>query len=258
MKNDMFLSEDFMVLCHQSLKKIIDGLNPMIHFPENLLEKCLQPASLDIPLSDRCYRVSVSSLPNNGHTMSELLKRFTMYDFELKKEGGLLEKGMTYVLPLSVKLSLSEQFKAMFSPKSTTGRNDVFARVITESGKTFDSTVFGYNGQLYLEATPLSFHCMVYPSESLTQMRLTTANDSRLSNEELAVLHSEYGIVRDQNGDVADAVIGDNSLYLHLDLSNGAPTAGHTWNSAIGQFIALDWAQIQKDLAWSGISNSKL
>src|ERR1017187_5097830 len=156
-----------MVLSHQSLKKIMSGVNPMIHCPEKFVDKCLQPASLDIPLSDRCYRVSVSALPNNGHTITELLNRFTMYDFELKQEGGLLEKGMTYVLPLSVNLFLSEQFQAKFSPKSTTGRNDVFARVLTETGKTFDMTAPGYNGQLYLEATPLSFHCVVYPFESL-------------------------------------------------------------------------------------------
>jgi dCTP deaminase len=224
---DSVVAGGIMVLSYQSLKKVMSGVSPMIHFPEHLVEKCLQPASLDIPLSDRCYRVSVSALPNNGHTMTELLKRFTMYDFELKKEGGLLEKGMTYVLPLSVSLSLSEQFRALFSSKSTTGRNDVFARAETEDGKAFDMTVFGYEGQLYLEATPLSFHTMVYPFESLTQMRLTTTDDDCLSDDELAVLHSQYGIVRDQNGDVTNATIKNNSLYLHLDLSNGAQTAGY-------------------------------
>jgi dCTP deaminase len=224
---DSVVAGEIMVLSYQSLKKIMSGVNPMIHCPESFVEKCLQPASLDIPLSDRCYRMSVSALPNNGHTMAELLKRFGMYDFELKKEGGLLEKGLTYILPLSVSLSLSEQFRAIFSPKSTTGRNDVFARSETENGNAFDMTVFGYNGQLYLEVTPLSFHCVVYPFESLTQMRITTADDDCLSNEELAVLHSQYGIVRDQNDNVANATIRNNSLYLHLDLSNSAQTAGY-------------------------------
>ncbi len=219
--------EEIMVLSQQSLKKIMLGVNPMIICSEDFSDKCIQPASVDIPLSNRCFRVSVSALPNNGHTMTELLNRFKMYDFELKHEGGLLEKGMTYVLPLSMNLSLGQQFRALFSPKSTTGRNDVFARVITESGKTFDLTEFGYQGKLYLEVTPLSFHCTVYPFESLTQMRLSTASDNRLSSEELAILHSQYGIVRNQNGDVVGATIGGDSLYLHLDLSNGAQTAGY-------------------------------
>ena len=215
-ENGSVVSEDSMVLCYQSLKKIMSGVDPMIHCPENFVDKCLQPASLDIPLSDRCYRVSVSALPNNGHTMTELLNRFKMYDFELKPEGGLLERGMTYILPLSVNLSLNEQFRASFSPKSTTGRNDVFGRVITENGKTFDMTTSGYNGQLYIETTPLSFHSVVYPFESLTQMRISTLDSQCLSSEELAILHSQYGIVRDKNGETTNAVIGILSICIWI------------------------------------------
>src|SRR3989344_8896360 len=132
-----------MVLSHQSLKKIIGGASPMIR-SAHIQADDIQPASLDVPLSNRCFRVSVSALPDGGHSMSELLKRFTMYEFELKPEGGLLEKGMTYVLPLAVDISLSSQFRAIFSPKSTTGRNDVFVRVLTEQGKMFDQTKAGY------------------------------------------------------------------------------------------------------------------
>ncbi len=214
-----------MVLSHQSLRKIIGGVSPMIYSSVSLEDK-IQPASLDVPLGNHCYRVSVSGFPSED-TMEDHLRRFTMYEFELKSEGGLLEKGMTYILPLSVQLSLSEQFKAVFSPKSTTGRNDVFVRVLTEHGKMFDLSTPGYSGPLYLEVTPLSFNSFVYPFESLTQMRVNTKQSRRLSNEEISVLHSQWGIVRDKDGKVIPAIIEDNGLYLHLDLGNQGRTAGY-------------------------------
>lgn len=215
-----------MVLSHQSLRKIIGGDFPMIRSTVSL-EKNIQPASLDVPISNRCYRVSVSALPDNRYSMSTLLKRFSKYDFELRPEGGALDRGMTYILPLSVELALSSQFRAIFSPKSTTGRNDVFVRVLTENGRMFDVTPSGYKGPLYLEVTPLSFNSFVYPFEPLAQMRVTTGNETRLTNAEIAILHSQYGIVRDRDGKPIDAEIGDNGLYLHLDLSNLGTTAGH-------------------------------
>ncbi len=215
-----------MVLSSQSLRKIFGGARPMIRSSRDLLGR-VQPSSIDIPLGDRCYRVSVSALPGRDKTMTELLTRFGKYDFELRTEGSQLERGMTYILPLSAELSLSEQFRAVFSPKSTTGRNDVFVRVITEHGMMFDQTVSGYVGPLYLEVTPLSFNSFVYPFEPLTQMRVISGVGDRLSNEEIAILHSEYGIVRDKNGDPIDAVIGEDGLYLHLDLGDEGKTAGY-------------------------------
>ena len=242
-----------MVLSHQSLKKIIGGVSPMIGSTQSLGGN-IQPASLDVPLSNRCFRVSVSSLPDHEHSMSDLLKRFTMYEFELRPEGGLLERGMIYILPLSVELALSEQFRAIFSPKSTTGRNDVFVRVLTEHGRMFDMTTSKYKGPLYLEATPLSFNLFVYPFESLTQMRVATVNAIRLSNEEIAVLHAEYGIVRDQDGKVAEAVIADNGLYLHLDLSNQGKTAGYEALQNPEGYVHLGKKEVdQKEEFWRRI-----
>lgn len=207
-----------MVLSYQSIRKIIGGAQPMIH-SDIPLDSFLQPASLDLPISDRCYRVSVSTAPKEGEHIEELLKRFKMYEFEIKSEGATLERGMTYILPLEVSLSLSSAFRASFSSKSTSGRNDLIASHLSDSNPEMNITVFGYEGKLYVEATPLSWHTIVYPRKPLTQMRIHTADDKPLSSEELALLHAEYGIVRDKDGKPARAVIGDNALYLHLDLT---------------------------------------
>ncbi|GEM_PF-3066150 len=211
-----------MVLSYQSLKKVIGGASPMISSRVSL-EEHLQPASLDLPIADRCYRVSVSSAPKNGESVASLLERFTMYDFEVKAEGALLERGMTYVLPLAVDLNLSEDFRAIFSSKSTTGRNGLFARNLSNANSKLDVTIYGYQGKLYVEVSPLRFHTTIYPWKPITQMRLASNKSVPLSSEELAILHSEYGIVRGNDGEPIHAVIADAALYLHLDLTGKCP-----------------------------------
>ena len=207
-----------MVLCYQSMKKLIGGAQPMIHSAVSL-DNHLQPASLDLPIANRCYRVSVSSSPKNGESVEKLIERFTMYDFEIKEEGALLERGMTYILPLMVSLNLSNQFRANFTSKSTTGRNGLFARNLSDANSELNLTICGYQGKLYVEASPMRFHTTIYPYQPLTQMRIGTADTKPLSNEELAILHAEYGIVRDKLGEPMQACISDGALQLHLDLS---------------------------------------
>lgn len=207
-----------MILSSQSLRRVIEGAQPMISSPLPLANH-VQPASLDLPIGDRCYRVFVSSAPKNGESVEKLLERFTMYDFEVKPEGVLLERGMTYVLPLAVELKLSPEFRAVFSAKSTTGRNGLFARNLSNADSKLDLTIFGYEGKLYAEVSPLRFHTTIYPGTPLTQLRLASRKAVPLTNEELAVLHAQFGIVRDKDGEPTKAVIADGALYLHLDLT---------------------------------------
>lgn len=206
------------VLCYQSMKKLIRGAKPMIQSVCSL-DDHIQPASLDVPIGNRCFRVSVSSSPKNGESVEELIKRFAMYDFEIKEKGTLLERGMTYVIPLVVSLNLSKQFRANFSSKSTTGRNGLFARNLSDANSELNLTVAGYRGKLYVEASPLRFYTIIYPYQPLTQMRIITADTKSLSNEELAILHAEYGIVRDKEGNPVNPCISDGSIQLHLDLT---------------------------------------
>ena len=215
-----------MVLSYQSLSKIITGAQPMILSAVDL-DKLIQPASLDVPVGKKCYRVSVSVSPSKNRPVSSLLKRFSFYDFEVKSEGAMLEKSMTYIIPLGIELSLANQFRATFSPKSTTGRNDVFVRVLTEDGEEFDQTSFGYSGMLYLEVTPLSFGIKIYPSQCLTQMRVEDGSNQILSDEELSILHSEHGIVRNEEGEPIPAVIENGALYLHLNLASRKTPIGY-------------------------------
>lgn len=216
-----------MVLSYQSLKSLIEGVKPMIR-SSHPLTSCIQPSSLDVPLSEHCHCVSVSVSPSKDRPVDLLLKRFSLYSFDIKPEGALLQRNLTYIIPLDIELALSDQFRATFSPKSTTGRNDVFVRVLTETGEEFDQTSFGYQGKLYLEITPLSFHCMVYPQGTLTQMRIEDSVNGTLSDEELSILHSRYGLVRDSSGEPIDPVIEGGALYLHLNLRSGNLPVGYS------------------------------
>lgn len=206
-----------MVLSYQSLMKLISGARPMIQSALPL-KNHVQPASLDLPIGNRCYRVSCSSAPKNGEQVEELLKRFTKYDFEIKPEGALLERGSTYVIPLDVELRLSQDFRAIFSAKSTTGRNGLFVRNLSHADSKLDLTIFGYEGRLFVEVSPLRFDTIVYQGTPLTQLRISSRDSRPLSTEELRILHAEHGIVRDADGKPTEAVIADGALYLHLDL----------------------------------------
>jgi dCTP deaminase len=185
----------------------------------NDLERTLQTASIDCPLGRKAYRVSASGLPRAGEPVSALLQE-PLYEWDLK-EGSLLERGATYIIPLAMDLSLSSGLYGEFSPKSTTGRNDVFVHVLCDGQSRFDIAPRGYSGPLYLEVTPLSYPVQVSPRLSLTQLRVKD-EEVHLSNKEIELLHAKHGIVRDGTGTPLPhkaLKVQQNGIFLHVDLS---------------------------------------
>lgn len=204
------------VLSHQTLYALINGECPMIH-GDNLFP---QPASIDCPLGNRIFRMPFSMLPRSGETVDGLVSRM-LFDRELTERPFLLEQGVTYVVPLAVELSLSKHFFGEFSPKSSTGRNDVLVRVLSDRFSRFDVIARGYSGKLYLEITPLSYPVQITSGLALTQMRIKD-QEILLTNTELVALHAQYGIVRNSKGRPLshdEIVVRQNSLTLHADLS---------------------------------------
>ena len=115
----------------------------------------IQPASLDLTLSDKCYRIKASFIPNNIE-ISKVIKELSLTYIDLNK-NTLLEKNCIYLCELNEKLSLPNDIMGKSNPKSTTGRLDIFTRVITENGKEYDYVNYNYKGKLYLEIIPQSF-----------------------------------------------------------------------------------------------------
>ncbi|MDZ4361771.1 2'-deoxycytidine 5'-triphosphate deaminase [Brevundimonas sp.] len=155
----------------------------------------VQPASLDLRLSDRAWRVRASFLPGQ-RKVEDRIADVSMHPIDLSG-GYVLEKGCVYIARLQERLSLPPGLIARANPKSSTGRVDVFVRLLTDRGAAFDDVDAGYEGPLYLEIAPQTFSILVRPGTRLNQLRLKAGEPPRLETRSVGVdLHSgEGGIV---------------------------------------------------------------
>ncbi len=169
------------VLSDRMIQKLAD--TGAIKVEHALSDGQVQPASLDLRLGERAYRVRASFLAGRSATVGDRLADFTMHEIDLSG-GAVLEKGCVYVIPLMESLALPAGMTAAASAKSSTGRLDLLTRVITNYGSEFDRIGDAYCGPLYAEICPKSFSVVVEPGLSLTQIvfRLgaTTIDDAAL------------------------------------------------------------------------------
>ena len=138
---------------------------------EPLLDGQIQPASLDLRLGARAWRIQASFLPGRGQTVMDKIDKFSMYELDLT-QGTVLETGCVYIVELLESLALPETLSATANPKSSTGRLDVFTRLITDGAVEFEAVAAGYNGPLYAEISPRTFSVMVRKGSRLSQLRL--------------------------------------------------------------------------------------
>lgn len=131
----------------------------------------VQPASLDLRLGERAYRLPASFLPGRHRRVREKLDLLADKRIDLTG-GAVLEKGHVYLVPLQESLRLRRRLTAVANPKSSTGRLDVFCRVITDYGTAFDEIEEGYKGPLWLEVAPRSFNVVVRTGSRLAQLRI--------------------------------------------------------------------------------------
>ena len=140
----------------------------------------VQPASLDLRLAARCWRVRASFLPGPGRTVADRLKAVAMHELDL--EGGeVLERGCVYIAELQERLALPPEVTARGNPKSSTGRLDIFVRLLTDGGGSFEDVSAGYQGPLYLEIAPQTFSVLARAGTRLNQLRLRRGSPSRTS-----------------------------------------------------------------------------
>jgi len=136
-----------------------------------LAEDQIQPASIDLRLGAKAYRVRASFLPGERSSVTDKLKHFAMHEMDIS-EGAVLEKGCVYIVPLMESLALPSGVSAAGNPKSSTGRVDVFTRLITDHGSEFDRVREGYHGPLYAEIAPRTFSILVRKGSRLSQLRI--------------------------------------------------------------------------------------
>ena len=172
----------------------------------------MQPASLDLRLGRIAYRVRASFLPGEGATVAERLPLFSMHEVDLSV-GAVLEKGCVYVVPLMEGLALPGDVSAVANAKSSTGRLDLFTRLITDRGTEFDRIDPGYSGPLWAEISPRSFSVLARPGIRLNQIRFRRGQ-AVIDDAALRALHDRVSLV---NG---PAHI-DAGLGFSVDLKRG-------------------------------------
>jgi dCTP deaminase len=177
-----------------------------------------QPASLDLRLGPHAYRVRASFLPGPQLSVADRLSTLKLHEFDIT-EGAVFETGCVYIVPLMESLALPADLAASANPKSSTGRLDIFTRVITDRAREFDKIPAGYEGPLYLEVSPRTFPIVARAGSRLSQIRFRRG-DARLDDKTLLTLHRQTSLV-----DNIPNISG--GLAISIDLAGvGAPVVG--------------------------------
>jgi dCTP deaminase len=161
--------------------------------PQPIGDDQIQPASIDLRLGEVAYRVRASFLPGARASVRDKLDLLSMHRIDLM-EGAVLERDCVYIVPLLEYVSLRKRTAAVANPKSSTGRLDIFARVITDYGTEFDRIREGYKGPLFAEISPRAFSILVRTGSRLVQLRIRRGSPG-FSDTALRRLHEEVGLM---------------------------------------------------------------
>lgn len=208
------------ILPCQAIEELIRGRE--IVSEVDILEEQIQPSSIDLRLGNVAYRVRASFLPGSASTVRDKLDTFTMHQIDLTG-GAVLEKGCVYIVPLMESLKLRARTSALANPKSSTGRLDIFTRLITDNSIEFDRVEAGYKGPLYAEISPRTFSVLVRPGVRLSQLRLRRGSPPS-SDTAMRRLHESSPLVDAAPGEE----IIDKGVAISVDLK------GHDDSGIIG------------------------
>jgi len=177
----------------------------------------IQPASLDLRLGARAWRIRASFLPSAKTPISGRLEDLALHSISLNNDGTVLETGCVYIVEVEEHLALPEYIAAATNPKSSTGRLDVFTRVIGDRVAAFDTIPAGYKGTLYLEISPRTFPILVRRGSRLSQIRFRRG-EAKLDMKELAALQAREKLVDAAEPDLRGGVAVSVDLS---DFGNG-------------------------------------
>lgn len=180
----------------------------------------IQPASLDLRLGATAYEVPASFLPGRRYAMQERLDAFGAKKIDMSN-GAVLKTGGIYIVRLQEAVDLRKRESAFANPKSSTGRLDIFARLITDYGIQFDTVDEGYTGPLWLEIAPRSFNVLVRPGSRLAQLRFRSGSPP-LGSRAVRELNETHAIIAADDG---EAIIRDGAIALSVDVQ-GDPETG--------------------------------
>mgnify|MGYP000268167038 CR=1 FL=1 len=220
-------------------KQIIEQLI-MAEFIQNAELKNVKPASLDLSISDEIYLVKGVFLPRPEEEAYQAFKNLIIHKHNLAEP---LAANKTYLARLSEKLNLPSSVYAYANPKSTSGRNNIQARLIADGVARYDSLPAGFSGDLWIVITPKSFPVLLSPGNTLNQLRFFTG-DTRFDAFELEIAYKQFSLLFDKQKKFLayeDLKINDydGSLILTIDLK----TELIGWK-AINTLQVLDFSKI--------------
>jgi len=222
MKSNLGLPDGDGVLPDQWINKAI-SCGVVYSSGQDIPQLSVQPASLDLRLGPKAYRLQCSFLPGQ-HSVETKLGAFGMDTIDISN-GGILERNRPYLIPLQEELHLPGALRAKSNPKSSTGRLDIFTRVITDGSHRFDEIRPGYKGRLFLEVVSRSFTIRVQEGLSLNQLRLITTGTQRLNDQQLRqLLATKRLLFQDGKAIPAKEISVADGLFMSLDLRKGGDT----------------------------------
>jgi dCTP deaminase len=177
---DALFSAPFGLFGRQKIRAMIG--RKLIRSETPLEPSQLQPASLDLRISKEAYRVRASFLPGRGSSVRDRLQSLNAEPVSLAGKGAVLEKGIVYVARLMERLELMPSLSGAANPKSSTGRLDIFTRLIVDGGEAFDNVPLDYKGELWLEISPRSFSVRVKAGSKLSQVRFRSRNSQQIKD----------------------------------------------------------------------------
>ncbi len=211
------------ILPDRDIAKLIDG--GRISAEGGVEASQIQPASLDLRLGKVAWRVRASFLPGKASTVQAKIDRLKMHQIDLTKPT-VLEKGCVYIAELMEELKLPADIAGHANPKSSTGRLDIFTRLITDAGAEFEGVAAGYKGKLYVEIMPHTFSVLAQQGTRLNQIRFVRGNPPP-SDAKLTELDQTIKLVY-SDSDVPLPAIIKNGLWISVDLE------GESSNGIIG------------------------
>jgi dCTP deaminase len=216
-----YFNAQFGLFGRRKIKAMANRPRKLIRSGPPIDETQFQPASLDLRLGKEAYRVRASFLPGRDRTVKEHLDSLNPERISLTGEGAVLERGIVYVARLTESLALLPSISGAANPKSSTGRLDIFTRLIVDGAEAFDEVPVGYGGELWLEISPRSFSVRVREGSRLNQIRFRSRNsqqigklDFTLSDDEIRKCHAATPLVD------ADLQVREG-LVMRIDLAGG-------------------------------------
>jgi dCTP deaminase len=207
------------ILPSQEIRELIK--NGKIRSRVEIPDAQIQPASLDLCLGSVAYRVQASFLPNGKSPVGPKIRELQLGTVDLK-QPAVLEPGQVFIVPLIESLELPDDIGGKANPKSTTGRLDIFTRLITECGAPFEEVPIGYKGGLYVEIVSRTFSVIVKEGTRLNQLRFFRGNPES-DDEQLRKLAQKKQLVYYENGEESSRPTIRAGLRVSVDLQGEGP-----------------------------------